>query len=153
MQKPATSNDESLKLNADSEESTKNNSVEMPSVISQPIEVMNKSDKKKEGKRRAHNTLPEANRAKFRNVACEGPSFVCVSCHILCYQTHGTFLEVDKHFLDFIELGAATEEAWFCTRCQSSLKRRKIPGTALANNMRVSEVPKELKKLIAWRSA
>ena len=144
MQKPGTSNDESLQLKADSEEGTKNNSVKMPSVISEPIKVINQSETKKEGISPAHNTLPKANRAKLRKVACEGPSFVCVSCHKLCYQTYGTFSEVDKHFLDFIELGAATQEACFCTRSQSSLKRRRIPGTALANNMQVPEVPKEL---------
>ena len=39
------------------------------------------------------------------------------------------------------------DEICLCTRCQSSLKRKKIPSCALLNIMCISEVPKELQGL------
>ena len=73
---------------------------------------------------------------------------MCASCHKLCHQTHGKFSKDDNEFVNFIKLDAAVDdETWFCTRCLSSLKKKKIPGTALDNNMRISEVPKELQGL------
>ena len=96
----------------------------------------------------SHRTIAEANRAKFRKVAVEGPSCVCSLCNKLCYQIHGTFAKQGMELPDFMQFNASEEdEIWLCTRCQSSLKRKKILSCALVNIMRVSEVPKELQGL------
>ena len=96
----------------------------------------------------SHRTIAEANRAKFRKVAVEGPSCVCSLCNKLCYQIHGTFAKQGMELPDFMQFNASEEdEIWLFTRCQSPLNRKKIPSCALVNNMHISEVPKELQGL------
>ena len=46
-----------------------------------------------------------------------------------------------------MKLDDAADATWLCNRCLSSLKSKKIPGTALDNNMQVSDVLKELRGL------
>ena len=154
MQEPSRRKDEKLQLTDDNEESTKTDGVKIPdpsiSVNSVDTKQLIKADitEKKRKHSAHHNKLPETNRAKFRKVACEGPSCVCTSCHKLCYQMHRKFSKDGNEFVDFIKLESPVDKkTWFCTRCISSLKKRDIPGNALDNNMRVSEVPKELQGL------
>ena len=154
MQEPSRRKDEKLQLTDDNEENTKTDGVKIPdpsiSVNSVDTKQLIKADitEKKRKHSAHHNKLPETNRAKFRKVACEGPSCVCTSCHKLCYQMHGKFSKDGNEFVDFIKLESPVDKkTWFCTRCISSLKERDIPGNALDNNMRVSEVPKELQGL------
>ena len=151
VQKTGTSTETKSELTADSEESTMKADLEMEStplncVPKMDVKPLPKSDNaKKVTKRPAHNKVLEANRTKFRKLSCDGPSCVCASCHKLCYETHGTFAKDD--FKDVMKLNDAADATWLCNRCLSSLKSKKIPGTALNNNMRVSEVPKELRGL------
>ena len=154
MQEPSRRKDEKLQLTDDNEESTKTDGVKIPdpSILVNSVDTnqLTKSDNTKKKRKHSahHNKLPETNRAKFRKVACEGSSCVYASCHKLCYQMHGKFSKDGKEFVDFMRLGSAVdEEAWFFTRCPASLKKKKIPGTALDNKMQVSEVPTELQGL------
>ena len=146
MQKPADADDGKLQLTTGKDEGTVNTSAEMSTVQCVPNQLPKSNNTKKERKRPAHKLL-EANRAKFRKLACDGPSCVCASCHKLCYASHGTFSKDGNGVLGCIKQDVAAKATWFCTRCLSSLKCKKIPGTALENNMQVSEVPKELKGL------
>ena len=151
VHKTGTSTETKSELAADSEEGTMKDDLEMESI---PLKCVLKTDvkplpkshnTKKVTKRPAHDKVLEANRTKFRKLSCEGPSCVCASCHKLCYETHGTFAKDD--FKDVMQLVDGADATWYCNRCLSSLKRKKIPGTALNNSMRVSEVPKELRGL------
>ena len=129
MQEPSRRKDEKLQLTDDNEESTKTDGVKIPdpsiSVNSVDTKQLIKADitEKKRKHSAHHNKLLETNRAKFRKVACEGPSCVCTSCHKLCYQMHGKFSKDGNEFVDFIKLESPVDEkTWFCTRCISSLK-------------------------------
>ena len=90
----------------------------------------------------------KANRLKFRKAACDSPSCVCLSCNKLCYATHGThYIPGEIEFIDELLKSNLTESAWLCNRCKWSLRKNKIPGNSLENDMRVAPIPEELKGL------
>ena len=126
------------------DEGTVNTSAEMSTVQCVPNQLPKSNNTKKERKRPAHKLL-KANRAKFRKLACDGPSCVCASCHKLCYASHGTFSKDGNGVLGCIKQDVAAKSLVVLHQMSIIFEVQKISGTAFENSMEVSNVLKELK--------
>ena len=88
----------------------------------------------------------------------QGPDFVCSSCHRLMYQQTVMPLNIEKYtkasstiLLDvFRNLYTCFDgNTWVCTTCNAALARGNMPKQALANGLKLPQIPPELSSLNA----
>ena len=87
----------------------------------------------------------------FRQSINVGPFNPCYCCTRLCYNNGGSFIDANDSLLLPVhdrELSNVVHNScnsvWICSRCNSSLKKHKLPSFASVNNMCVPPVPSEL---------
>ena len=87
----------------------------------------------------------------FRQLINVGPFNPCYCCTRLYYNNGGSFIEAndslllpvhDRELSDVVH--NSCNSVWICSRCNSSLKKHKLPSFASVNNMCVPPVPSEL---------
>ena len=96
----------------------------------------------------------------FRAKTKQGPDYVCISCHRLMYKQNAVPVKVHKYSKATPALLAdvlGTEclytnfdgYQWICCTCNAALTRGNMPAQAIANGLRLSDVPPDLSCLNA----
>ena len=88
---------------------------------------------------------------QFRQSLYSGPLNPCYCCTRLCYNNGGSFIDFNDELLLPVHerelsniISNTSASVWVCSRCKSSLWRKKLPPFASVNNMHVPPVPSVL---------
>ena len=95
----------------------------------------------------------------FRELNCEGPDYVCISCRLALfrnqvipyiegkYRKKSMSNEMKEEIQSYITDSSTKKKNWICRYCSDKMKRGQTPSRAIANKLETKEIPLELKKL------
>ncbi|CAF2973147.1 unnamed protein product, partial [Rotaria sp. Silwood2] len=107
-----------------------------------------------------HRSIYMSNLNRFRQIIREGPDYVCISCRLVLFRNQvvpfvekkyikqNMSTEIKKRIQSYFDhYSSSTESQWICKLCSDKIKKQQMPNRAIANQLKVCEVPSELKRL------
>ncbi|CAF4528876.1 unnamed protein product, partial [Rotaria sp. Silwood2] len=106
-----------------------------------------------------HSNLYKQNLKEFRKIIREGPDYVCLSCRLALFRNQvipfvkdkyikeNMLYETKEHIQSYFMYSSSRELKWICKSCSDKIKKQQMPNRAIANQLKVCEVPSELKRL------